>query len=307
MATRLASLVLLVIPFLALPATSSPVLAQELEPRRYANVPVDVNFISAGYGKSRGNVSLDPSVPIEGLDGDIDALVLGYTRTLGLAGKSTKVKAILPVTWAHWEGKLEGEPRQRDASGLGDLVVALEVNFLGAPALRMNEFPFYRQRTIVGASMRVTVPTGDYDSTKLLNLGSNRFNIKAEIGASRAVGKWILEVAGAAQFFSDNTDFFGGSTLEQRPFFAIKGHVIYKFRPGFWAALGAAYGQGGRTEVDSVVQNTRQRNWRFAGVVAYPLTRKQGISFLLYTGITVEAGPDYDRGVLAYSYMWGGN
>jgi hypothetical protein len=185
--------------------------------------------------------------------------------------------------------------------------VALEVNFLGAPALTGKEFRSYRQRTIVGASVRALVPTGDYDSTKLLNLGSNRFNIKAEVGASRALGKWILEVAGAVQMFSRNTDFFGGSTLEQRPFFALKGHVIYSFRPGCWAAFGAAYGQGGRTELDGVVQNTRQRNWRFAGVVAYPFTRNQGISFLLYTGITVEAGPDYDRGVLAYSYMWGGN
>jgi hypothetical protein len=150
------------------------------------------------------------------------------------------------------------------------------------------------------------MPTGDYDRTKLLNLGSNRFNVKTEIGASRAVGNWILEVAGAVQLFGDNTDFFGDSTLEQRPFFALKGDVLYTARPGFWAAFGAAYGQGGRTEIDGVVQNTRQRNWKFAGMVAYPVTRKQGVSFLLLSGITVESGPDYDRAVLAYTYMWGG-
>jgi hypothetical protein len=187
------------------------------------------------------------------------------------------------------------------------MVLALEVNFLGAPALPMSEFPSYRQRTIVGASLRVTVPTGDYDSTKLLNLGSNRFNFKAEVGASRALGPWILEIAGAAQVYTDNTDFFGGSTLEQRSFFVLKGHVIYTVRPGFWAAFGAGYGEGGQTVVDDVVQNNRQRNWRFGGLVAYPITRKQGVSFTLLSSVTEESGPDYDRALLAYSYMWGGH
>jgi hypothetical protein len=307
MAARLASMALLAIPLLSLPAVSSSVFAQEIELRRYANAPVDLNFLAAGYGKSQGNVLLDPAIPIENLNADIDALALGYARTLGMFGKSTKVKAFLPVTWAHWEGEVEGEYRQRDVSGLGDLGVALEVNFMGAPALSPREFASYRQRTIVGASLRLVAPTGDYDSTKLLNLGSNRWNITTEVGASRALGKWILEAAGYVQFFTDNTDFFGGSTLEQKPFLALKGHVIYSLKPGFWVGFGAGYGEGGQTVLDDVVQNTRQRNWRFAGVLAYPMTRRQGLSFTLLSSITVDTGPDYDRALLAYTYMWGGN
>jgi hypothetical protein len=43
------------------------------------------------------------------------------------------------------------------------------------------------------------------------------------------------------------------------------------------------------------------------GALARPITRRQGIGFTLFSGVTVQAGPDYDRAVLAYRYMWGGN
>ena len=45
-----------------------PVQAQELEPRLFTNVPVGMNFAILGYAYSRGNVLMDPSIPIEDLD-----------------------------------------------------------------------------------------------------------------------------------------------------------------------------------------------------------------------------------------------
>jgi len=282
--------------------------AQELEPRAYAQTPTGVNFISVGYGFSTGNVLMDPALPIEGLDADLDLLFLRYTRSFGLLGRSAKVKVVAPWSAGDWVGSLEGEEeiqRRRD-SGAGDVRLALEVNFLGAPSLDRAEFGEYQQRWIAGASLRIVVPTGDYDADKLLNLGSNRGTVKPEVGFSRAVKKWTFEGAASAWFFTDNDDFFGGNHLSQRPLHVLKSHVIYTFRPGFWTALGIGWGNGGQTFVNDEPRQTLQSNWRFRWSLAYPITPSQGIVFGLGSAVTRRAGGDYDTVSITYQYSWGG-
>lgn len=283
-------------------------LAQELEPRRYAQTPTGVNFIAVGYGLSTGNVLMDPALPIEGLDAELDLLYLRYTRSLGILGRSAKLKVLAPWSAGDWKGGLEGEEgiqRRRD-SGAGDLRLALEVNFLGAPALDRDEFGEYDQRWIAGASIQIVAPTGEYEADKLLNLGSNRWTIRPEIGFSRAIDKWTLEGAASVWFFTDNDDFFGGNQLAQRPLHVLKGHVIYTMRPGFWTALGVGWGNGGQTFVNDEARQTLQSNWRFAWSIAFPITPAPGIVFGLGSAVTRRAGGDYDTLSIAYQYSWGG-
>jgi hypothetical protein len=287
-----------------LSASSLP--AQELEPRTFANTPVGVNFLAVGYGLSTGNVVMDPALPIEGLEADVHVLFSRYTRSLALFGRSSKLKVIVPYSSGDWEGDLEGEHRTRSDSGLGDARFALEVNFLGAPALSRSEFRDYRQSTILGASLQIVAPTGQYDSSKLINLGSNRWVFKPEIGGSWALSKWTLEVAGSAWLFTDNTDFLNGSKLTQRPLYVAKAHAIRMIRPGFWLAAGIGFGEGGRTSVDGIARQTLQRNWRFGLTLSIPVTANQGVSLGLGSGVTSRAGGDFDRVSVAYQYSWGG-
>lgn len=282
--------------------------AQELEPRRYTQTPTGVNFIAVGYGLSTGNVLMDPALPIEGLDADLDLLFLRYTRSFALLGRSAKVKVVAPWSAGDWVGSLEGEEeiqRRRD-SGAGDVRMALEVNFLGAPALDRSQFGEYDQRWIAGASIQVVAPTGDYEADKLLNLGSNRWTLRPEIGFSRAIEKWTFEGAASVWFFTDNNDFLAGNQLAQRPVHVLKGHVIYAIRPGFWTALGVGWGNGGQTFVNQDARETLQSNWRFAWSIAYPITPAQGIVFGLGSAVTRRAGGDYDTVSIAYQYSWGG-
>ncbi len=287
---------------------ASTLLGQELQPRTYAQTPTGVNFIAFGYGFSTGNVVMDPALPIEGLDADVDLLFIRYTRSFALLGRSAKVKVLAPWSAGDWQGTLEGEEqiqRRRD-SGAGDLRIGMEVNFLGAPALDRGEFGEYHQRWIAGASLQIVAPTGDYEADKLLNLGSNRWTLRPEVGFSRALKKWTFEGAASAWFFTDNGDFFGGNDLSQRPLHVLKSHVIYTFRPGFWTALGVGWGNGGQTFVNSEARQTLQSNWRFGWSLAYPLTPSQGLIFGLGSAVTRRAGGDYDSVSLAYQYSWGG-
>jgi hypothetical protein len=268
---------------------------------------VGLNFFAIGYGYSDGAVFLDPALPVEDVDADIHAVVARYVRTLSLFGKPAKLKVGLPWTDGHWDGFVEGEFRTRDATGVGDARVVIETQFAGAEARTVREFRGYKPApTVWGARLQVIVPIGQYDNTKAINLGANRWGLIPEVGFSRAIGKWSLEGAVGAWFFGDNDDYFGGHYLEQDPLLVTKIHAVRTIRPGLWWALSAGYGYGGRTTVDGDRKETIQRNWRVSAKLAYPLTPTQGVSVSIVSGGNAGAGTDFDAIALGYQVAWGG-
>ena len=154
---------------------------------------------------------------------------------------------VLPFSDANFQGFLDGEFRTRTPTGFADPRFRLAVNLTGSPPLAAQEFAEYRQETIVGASLQVIVPLGDYDSTKLINLGSNRWSFRPEVAVSQRFRRWFFEVAGGAWLFTRNDNFFGVQTLEQNPFYYIKGDIIYNFRllPGLWLSFNAGWAKWG--------------------------------------------------------------
>lgn len=288
--------------------TSTTATAQELEVRAYANIPIGINFVAVGYAYNHGNVALDPNLPAEELDARLNAAFARYVRSFSLFGLPSKVSIRVPVASGHWDVVVEGEFRSRDVTGIGDMRVALATIFAGAPALKKSEFAGYRQGRVFGASLDVILPTGEYDSAYIVNLGTNRWTLNPEIGMSQPIGeKWIFELALAAGIFGDNNDFYGGTSLEQDPIVALKGDLIRTIRPGFWLAFAAGYGWGGQTTIDGDPKETGQSNVKASFTLAYPLARNQGLIFSLASGFTFRAGPDFDTIALAYQFSWGGS
>jgi len=167
--------------------------AQELEPLTFSNTPTGINVLGAGVGFSRGNILLDPSLPIEDLDGDLFYGFLRYLRTFGLLGRAAKFSAMVPFTSGEWDGQFENQPANREANGFGDIRLTLDWSLYGAPAMNRTEMQSYQPQTIVGASVRVIAPTGDYDSDELINLGANRWSVRGQIGLSRELEQWTFE------------------------------------------------------------------------------------------------------------------
>ena len=289
--------------------SSSPVsFAQELEARAYANTPVDMNFLAVGYGYATGNVFFDPALPIENAEARMNLAFARYLRTFPLFGKPAKAKAVLPWANGHWDGLIEGELNTQDSTGLADARIGLDVLFSGAEPTRRSEFASYQQGTIVGASLDLVMPTGDYDTANLVNLGSNRWAFNPELAVShRLAESWVLEGVLGAWIFTDNDEFLGDLRLEQDELFVAKFHLIHDIRPGFWLGVGTGLGYGGTTRVDGVVRDTRQENWRLGATVAYALAPDHGVSLSLLTGRNFGAGADLDAITVAYQYSWGGD
>jgi hypothetical protein len=280
--------------------------AQELEPRSYVNTPVGLNFLIAGYGYTHGDVVFSPSVPIEDAEVDTHVGVVGYLRAIDVFGLSGKVGVIVPFADASGSAKLAGQPRQRDIFGLADPTVRLSVNLYGAPALTMEDFAGWEQDLIVGTTLNVSPPLGQYDDTKLLNVGTNRWTIKPEIGASQTLGdRLTAELSAAAAFFTANDDFLGGQTLEQEPLYSVQAHVVYELRLGLWAALDATYYGGGATTTE-LAEGEELGNVRLGLTVSVPVNRYNSIKLFGSTGVYSRTGTDFDAAGVAWQVRWGG-
>lgn len=280
--------------------------AQEIEPRAYSNIPLDVNFLIAGYGYSDGGLVTDPTLPLEDADVQTQTTAVGYAHAIEVRGQSGKIDVILPYAWLSGAGEFAGQTVRRTVNGFGDPRLRLAVNLYGAPALSVRQLPSYRQETILGVSVQVSMPVGQYDDTRLINIGMNRWFVKPELGVSRALGAWTLELATAAYFFSDNDDFLGGKTRAQDPIYSVQGGVIYGFSRGIWVALNGTYYTGGRTTVDGVEGDDLQKNSLVGLTVALPVSRRASIKVYANTGLTTRIGSDADTLGLAWQYRWGG-
>jgi hypothetical protein len=280
--------------------------AQQLEPRAYSNAPIGLNFLVAAYGYSWGDVLLDPSVPISNVDAKVNSIAVGYSRVLDFWGESGTLSLALPYAWISANGNVEGQPASVNRSGFADLAMRLSVNLYGAPALSLREFRDYSQDTIVGVSLSVAAPTGRYYPDKLINIGTNRWSFKPEIGASKAWGRWTLEGAFGVTFFTNNDEFFPGSSVRQQdPLYALQGHVIYNFNPRLWGALDATYYAGGRTTVNGSLNNDLQQNSRWGLTLAQSLDPNNSLKLYLYSGAFARTGTDFTSLGVAWQYRWG--
>lgn len=279
--------------------------AGEIEPKAYMNTPVGINFLLVGYAYSDGGLSTPGSLPIEDAELTMNTGVTAYARTLNVWGKSGKFDVILPYSELSGSAMVDGRPRERQVSGIHDPLMRFSVNFYGAPALSMEEFADYQQELIMGASVQVSAPFGEYDSDKLVNLGNNRWFVKPDIGISKAWGPFALELSTGVFCFTDNDDFFGGKTLEQDPVYTSQIHATYSLGHGIWAALSGTYDYGGRTTTDGVKGEDINDNSRFGATLAFPVNRKNSIKLFASTGIRTSLGTDFDLAGILWQYRWG--
>lgn len=281
---------------------SAPGNAQEIEPRAYSPSPAGVTFVLLGGGRSTGGILTDPSLPVDDVDAEIDGGVLGLGHNFALSGRLASVAITQSYYSAKFDGTLDGEPAATSRSGFGDTRLRLAMNLVGNPAMTAAEFARRKPQTTVGVSLTVSAPTGVYHPARLINVGTNRWAVKPEIGVSHPAGRWHFEAAAGVWLFEDNDDFFGGRRREQDPLASVQGHVVYTFRPRLWLAFDATFYDGGRTTVDGMEKDDRQSNSRYGMTLSLPLTRAQSLKLHWNDGATARIGSDFTTWGVAWQY-----
>ena len=279
--------------------------AQELEPRAYSNLPMGLNFLAAGYAHSKGGLSTDPSLPLTDAHLQIDTGVVAYVRGINLWGSSGKFDVIVPYSHLSGTALVAGQPLERDISGASDPRFRLSVNFYGAPALTLRDYPAYKQDLVIGASVQVTPPWGQYDPSRVVNLGTNRWSIKPDVGFSKSFAPFTIDLTAGVTLFSRNDDYFGGQALDQSPLYSAQANLSYDFGRGIWASVGATFYRGGRTTVDDAPKDNALSNSRVGLTIAVPIDRYYAIKFNASSGISTRTGTNFDTVGLVLQYRWG--
>ncbi len=279
--------------------------AQELEPRAYSVSPKAVNFAVVGFARSAGDINFDPSLPIEDASAVMHGGFLAYGRSVGFFGRSSNFLVTLPYVWGDIQGKVNGVPQQARRSGLANPAARFSVNLYGAPAMDLEQFAGYRQKTNIGVSLTLVAPLGQYDPARAVNIGTNRWATKPEIGLSRRLGRWYVDAYVGAWIFSAN-DNFQARVRTQDPIGIAQAHISYNVTPRLWAAFDANFYTGGRTSVNGVYSADLQRNSRWGGTISIPLAKRQALKFTGSSGAVTNIGADFISVGVAYQYLWGG-
>ena len=276
--------------------------AQELAPRAYWPAPTGTRLISIGYVHSAGDVLLDKALPIDDVDAETHGLSLNYLQFFSLAGRTASFTLEVPSARSDFDFAVMGQTGNRELSGLGDPRLRLAVNLHGAPAMTRSEFQAFRKSPgdVFGASLRIVLPTGSYDSDRLANIGANRWAFKPELGYLHPFGQWVLEIDAGVWLYTSNDDFLGG-TLRQDPLFSAELHLVRELGRGLWTSVDLNGFYGGRTTVDGSESDNRQQNSRIGLTFVYPFAKRHALKVAISTGLTTRSGGDFDTAILAYS------
>jgi Putative MetA-pathway of phenol degradation len=277
--------------------------AQDLEPKAYSASPVGAAFLVVGLSRSSGAVLTDPTLPVTDVNAKINGLPLAAGYTFGLFGKLALATVAVPYAWGEVSGRVGEEARTITRSGLTDGRAKLSINLVGNPAMPLGEYVKTPSKVIVGTSLTATAPTGQYDGAKLINLGTNRWGFKPEIGVSVPEGRWDIDAYFGAWLFTDNTDFYtGGRTRSQSRVVALQGHASYTFRPRLWAAADATWYQGGGATVEGGEPSGDMNNSRLGATVSFPMGRQQSLKVAYSSGVAVRTGTNFRT--ISVGYQW---
>jgi hypothetical protein len=289
---------------LLLPA--APLSAQDLDPRAYARAPVNGTFLSIGFAVSHGSVVSDPTLPVTDINATVETPSLGIGRTFSLFGKTAQAFGALPYSWAQVSGKVFEEARDISRAGLSDMRLRLSVLVRGAPAASVVELAKAPRRTVLGTSVTVVAPTGQFFPDRLINLGANRWAFKPEFAVSHPIGqKWLLDAYAGVWLFAANNSFYPGTNLRtQAPMGAFQAHLSYNFTRKAWAAFDATYYTGGQTTIEGAGSNDRQANARVGGTLVLPAGRRHSVRLAVSRGAIIRFGANFTTFSVGWQTGW---
>jgi hypothetical protein len=285
----------------------SPVFSQDLDPRAYIQVPVKSTTMITGFAYSHGGVVTDATLPVQNINADVQSFSVGVARSFDLFGLSSQALIALPYSLAQVTGDVNQQASRITRSGFGDMRLRLSVLFHGAPAATLAEMRNTPpHKTILGASLNIVVPTGQFFSDKLINLGTHRWSFRPELALSQRIRKrWTLDAYAGVWLFTNNASFYPGSSLrKQDPMSTFQAHFSYNINPQMWVAFDATFYTGGSSSVNGVYNDDRQSNARFGITAVVPTGKLSSLKFSASTGAVVRVGQDFSTYSIGWQHSW---
>jgi len=274
--------------------------------RDWQNTPTDMNMVFGYYNRVDTNTPIDTTLPINGLSLDADLYLFRYARSFGIDGRNSAIQFIQPYAdvSASFDNAQFFSGTKRNG-GMGDTQIVFAHNIFGGPALTAEEFASWKPETFLTGALWVTMPTGDYDKDRIINIGSNRWVFKPELGFGTPIGPTWLEINTYVSLFGDNKDYHGDSKLEQKPLYAIEGHYSYTINRALWVSLDATDNRGGESKIDGDWQDNKQENGLLGASLGFMLSPQFG-GLIAYNDTVSErtGSPDVNTWTFRLQYVW---
>ena len=300
---------------LLMAALALPLAAQDLAPRAYVITPKDANALTLTWSYYNGGLDFNGAVPIKDASGIYNVEAVSLYHSFHFFGRSANVLAALPYAVGNFNGEVVNQQRSIYRSGLVDFNARFSVNLYGGRAMDVKQYLKWKQKIILGASLRVVAPTGQYDPTKLINWGINRWAFKPEFGYSQRWGNWIVDGYAGVWFYTTNQAYYSipvPQAQTESPIGSLEGHLSYDFpRWGIlkssrgWASLDGNFWWGGIGAVNSIRNlDTRQTSSRIGATVSIPYSKHQSVKISYSDGAYIRFGGNYQNVSAAWQYSW---
>lgn len=172
------------------------------------------------------------------------------------------------------------------ATGIGDPILCGTAWLVNNPGTK----------TWLGLTPFLTVPIGDYDNDRALNMGSNRWIFKGEAGFVKGLGeKTYFDLVAAYEIYGNNNDFGSDSvTQKQEGVATLEAHLSYDLAKDIFASLDYYGHFGGETKVDGVKQNDSLNNHAAQVTVALAMPAAYQLLVQYRRDFEVKSGPKTD-------------
>jgi hypothetical protein len=282
--------------------------AQDLAPRAYVITAVHTNAINTTWSFYDGGLNFNGTIPVTNATGTYNVSIFSYYHSLNFFGRSANIVAYLPYGVGTFQGDLSAQHRSVYRSGLLDSSFRFSVNLMGGPAMQPKEFAKWKQKRLLGLSLRMVAPTGQYSGKKLVNWSSNRWAFKPELGYSERWGHWVLDGYAGVWFYTTNSAFYAGPATkpqDEAPIGALEGHLSYDVKPRLWVSLDANFWSGGITSLSGIRNlSTKQTGSRIGGTVSFPISKHQSIKVSYSDGTYIIFGGNYQNVSVSWQYSW---
>jgi len=269
-------------------------------------VPVIINSLSGNSNPFDPGHNVLPGSSV-----DATLAVAGYARTFTAFGRAATAAVVLPM------GRLSGEvsagilATSQSAKGFGDPMVEGDLNLIGRPPQRtLPDVLRYQPGFSVDLIADLAVPIGSYDSSRVLNLGQNRWYGRVGAPIVWQLGAWVpgrrttLEFLPAVWVFGTNDNYNGGQTLETDPMFQVDGHLTRDVTETLWVSLDGSWYSGGRATIDGV-QGSALDNLGFGLTAGYPINEHLNLTLGYKSTVSDDAPGDLQMSGFMVSLVYG--
>jgi hypothetical protein len=268
-------------------------------------VPVIANSLS-------GNTNpFDPSHAVSpGSSVNATVAIAGYARTFTLFGRSAMAAALVPM------GRISGQVQvgvltvDQAAKGFGDPMIEFDLNVIGRPPQRtLPDVLRFEPGFSVDLITDLAIPVGEYDTSRVLNLGQNRWYGRVGAPIVWQLGAWVpgrrttVELLPAVWLFGTNDDYAAG-TLETDPMFQVDAHLTRDVTERFWVSLDAAWYSGGRPTIDGVAGESLN-NFGVGATLGYPINENLNLTLGYKSTVSDDAPGDLQMGGFMVSLVYG--